>query len=141
MKKMVQCWLRLAIWGLWMALCVRARVADGFAPFASAAYAVLRLSGIHPLALLGGSALGCAASGLGWMGYQALVGCAVVELLYRFSLLQRLDRPVLAGVLAFLGTGLPGVLFSYGIAYNLLGSGLSAMVSMAVAPVLLPLCG
>lgn len=29
MKKMVQCWLRLAIWGLWMALCVRARVADG----------------------------------------------------------------------------------------------------------------
>ena len=59
MKKMVQCWLRLAIWGLWMALCVRARVADGFAPFASAAYAVLRLSGIHPLVLLGGSALGC----------------------------------------------------------------------------------
>ena len=139
MKKTMRYALRLGAWVLIMALCARARVADGFAPFACAAYAALRIGGAHPLCLLAGCALGCAASGLGFAGWQALIGCAAVELLCRAPVLRRVDAFARAIVLAFLGTAFPGLVFSFGIPYNLLGALLSATVSAAIAPVLLPI--
>jgi len=141
MKKYAYSWMKNVIFAAIVAIAARARAADTLAPFVCAVYFMARETKGNPMTLLGGCASGCIFAAGGIAGWQPLFGCALVELLCLVPWKERFGAPAWSGICAFAGTLIPGILFSSGIAYNLLSSVLCAIVAMATAPVLLPFGG
>lgn len=120
--------------GLTMAVCARARIGPGFAPFATAFFAGALARGVDPLPLLAGCALGAFVTGFSPEALCAPAGCALTLLLFllwRRVKMPTWDRFSRAALLAGLGTLLPALAVARG-RLDLSAAGLGCAVAAAL---------
>lgn len=141
--------LQWTLQGIVVCLFSRARLVGELAPFAPACMSAGLMCRWSPWAMLLGSAVGSLTSGRTSLDLAPLISCALVELFFiTLRLFVRRDhdgiypmQDFLASCMSGASVLLPGLLFSGGIAYNLITAALSGTVAALLAPSLISAMG